>query len=719
MLPYSQANEFITDMNKTNIETESVAAELAAVIANYRGVIWRVNADGMVTIFRGQYLQTLGLEPSSIEGKKLEIARQKNLHPDIIDNIERVLRERMPHNWLSDINGSTFHSYASPVYDANGHCIGVVGSSNDETMVFDVLRELEVALETAKAADQAKSIFLANMSHEIRTPMNSIIGFAELAQDGSISAKTKEYLVNITESAKWLLNIINDILDLSKIESEQADLVVVPFSLHEILTHCQEQIMPMVVEKGLGLYCYGEPSIEKMILGDPIRLRQVLINLLSNAVKFTSIGMIKFLTLVTSSDEDSITVHFSIKDSGIGITPEQIERIFHPFKQADEGVTRKYGGTGLGLAITTKFVEMMGGSIEVESTPGFGSTFCFDLTFNLADTTDNTPPSKIVLKDVERPHFEGEILICEDNAMNQQVVCEHLARVGLKTVVAHNGQEGVAAVLKRMHSGGKPFDLIFMDIHMPVMDGLEAAAKIIELGSKTPIVAMTANIMSDDLNIYKSSGIPGYIGKPFTSQELWQCLLKYFRPVNVAAISKHDQAAKDAKLQEDLKIHFAKSNQKTCSEIRNAIDANDLKLAHRLAHTLKSNAGQIGAERLRKMAAELETMLVKETKPFDTKKIDALETELTSVLDELAPLLAVANSRNKFEFADAEKTREILEKLEAMLKNKNPVSMNMLDEVRTIPGSEELARLVEDFEFKEAATALLRLKESVNKETWV
>ena len=346
----------------------------------------------------------------------------------------------MPHNWLCDINDSIFHTYASPIYDSEGHFIGVVGSTNDETALFTLQRELRHAIEAAEAANRAKSIFLANMSHEIRTPMNSIIGFAELAQDGNISAKTKEYLVKITESAKWLLHIINDILDLSKIESGQADLAMVPFSFHEIITHCHELIMPMVTEKGLGLYYHAEPSIEKLLLGDPVRLQQVLINLLSNAVKFTRIGTIEFLASITSSDENSISIHFSIKDSGIGMTLEQIERIFHPFKQADESITRKYGGTGLGLSIAKRFVEMMGGNIEVESTPGSGSTFYFDLSFNLVDATDDTPPSKVVFKDMQRPHFEGEVLVCEDNDMNQQVLCEHLARVGLKTVVAHNGK---------------------------------------------------------------------------------------------------------------------------------------------------------------------------------------------------------------------------------------------------------------------------------------
>jgi signal transduction histidine kinase len=403
---------------------------------------------------------------------------------------------------------------------------------NRTTELYKLNKELENALETVKAADHSKSAFLANVSHEIRTPMNSIVGFAELAMDGDTSARTKDYLNKIHINAEWLLQIINDILDISKIESGKMELENVPFDMHELFANCRTVVIPKAAEKGIILYFYAEPSIGKKPLGDPTRLRQVFVNLISNAIKFTNTGMVKIYAEIIEKTEKKITMHFEIKDSGIGMTEEQIAKIFEPFTQVDTGTTRKYGGTGIGLTIARSLVDMMGGKLQVESTPGVGSKFFFDLSFDTVDVTDEDLLEKLmVFHDIEKPEFEGEVLLCEDNEMNQQVICEHLSRVGLKTVVAENGQKGVDLVKKRMEKHERQFDLIFMDIHMPVMDGLEASSEIFHLNQGIPIVAMTANIMSGDVMVYKMSGMNDCIGKPFTSQELWRCLMKYFIPL--------------------------------------------------------------------------------------------------------------------------------------------------------------------------------------------
>jgi signal transduction histidine kinase/ActR/RegA family two-component response regulator len=393
--------------------------------------------------------------------------------------------------------------------------------------------ELKFALEAAKAADNSKSAFLAHMSHEIRTPMNSILGFSELAMDGEVSDKTKDYLTKIHTNADWLLQIINNILDISKIESGKMELEKIPFDMHELFVSCRTLILPKAVEKGLMLHFYAEPSIGQRPLGDPTRLRQVFVNLLSNAIKFTESGMIKLYTEILDKTKSTTTMHFEVIDSGIGMTAEQIDKVFNPFAQAETGTTRKYGGTGLGLSITKNIVELMGGKLVVESTPGLGSKFWFNLTFETMEAPIDKTEKKILLHDNERPVFSGEILVCEDNDMNQMVICEHLERIGLKAVIAENGKVGVDIVKERMEKNEKMFDLIFMDMHMPVMDGLEAASEIQKLNAGIPIVAMTANIMSNDIEVYKTSGMNDYIGKPFTSQELWQCLMRYLEPVSM------------------------------------------------------------------------------------------------------------------------------------------------------------------------------------------
>jgi len=572
-----------------------------------------------------------------------------------------------------------------------------------------IQEELRKARDNAEAANQLKSAFLAHMSHEIRTPMNSIIGFSELAQDVSLPRKTREYLNSISENAGWMLNIINDILDVSKIEAGKMSLESIPFNLHDIIVNCQKMIKPKADEKGLSLFFYAEPSINKKLLGDPVRLQQALINLLSNAVKFTKIGTVKFNVSIISSIDDSVTIRFEIKDSGIGITPEQHERIFVPFVQGDASITRKYGGTGLGLPLTKSIVEMMGGELSVESAPGVGSKFYFSITFTVTDQPAAASSGEFIADSMDKPDFEGELLVCEDNDMNQRVITEHLARVGLRAVIANNGKEGVDIVLKRIKNGAKPFDLILMDIHMPVMDGLEAASKMTALGVTTPIVAMTANVMVNEVELYKENGIYDCLGKPFTTRTLWACLLKYIKPVNITAMNKRSQTMDDEELLGILRMNFVRANSETFSKTQQALDSGDIKLAHRLAHTLKSNAGQIGETRLQQAAAAVEKSLDGEINAIEKGQMALLETELNAVMDKLRPLAGAPGSPAEQGSPDMEPL-ELLEHLEPMLINRNPECLYLLDKLRSLKGTEYLCLQMEEYEFKSALLTLQELK---------
>jgi CheY-like chemotaxis protein len=286
--------------------------------------------------------------------------------------------------------------------------------------------------------------------------------------------------------------------------------------------------------------------------------------------------------------------------------------------------------------------------------------------------------------------------------------------VGLKSVVARNGKEGVELVSARMNSG-KPFDLIFMDIHMPEMDGMEAAMKIAALGCQTPIVAMTANVMFNDIELYKKSGMSEYLSKPFTSQELWRCLLLYLPATKLTDAGEGNQTEEHEKLQHQLKLSFVKDKQTVLEEFKNALDDGDIKTAHRIVHTLKSNAAQIGKTKLQKAAAAVEKAVKSGANALTEEQFQALEAELGAVLEELKPLLAETDaSVEKMDYStDAERIRAIYEKLGEMLANRNPECMNMLDEVRAIPGVATLVRQVEDFEFKKAEETLAILKGTV------
>jgi CheY-like chemotaxis protein len=570
----------------------------------------------------------------------------------------------------------------------------------------------------ANRKTKVKSAFLAKMSHEIRTPMNSIIGFSELALDDDISSKTRGYLTKILENSEWLLQIINDILDISKIEAGKMELESVPFDMREVFAGCRSIIMPKAIEKGLLLHFYTEPFIGKKPLGDPIRLRQVLVNLLSNAVKFSDSGMIKVRATIRKIEDKSVTMHFEVKDSGIGMAPEQIEKIFEPYTQAESGAVRKYGGTGLGLPITRSIVEMMGGSFSVESTPGVGSKFSFELTFETTDANESgLNEQRIALNGLEKPAFEGEVLICEDNAMNQQVLCEHLAKVGLKTFVAENGRIGVDTVRRRMENGEKQFDLIFMDIHMPVMDGLEAAAEILALNTGIPMVALTANIMASDRELYKKNGMSDYLSKPFTSERLWSCLMRYFSPIGWKSVDPAQQDLEERAFKQKLIISFVKNNQTRYGDIARALNEGDIKLAHRLAHMLKSNAAQLDIENLRKIAEETENLLKDGENLVTPGHLYILEAELKTALESLAPKThghAPGGAAADLKTKDAPAPREIFDELEPLLEDGDPKCLDLTGKLRRIPGTEELIRLMEDLEFEAAHKSLMELKRGMN-----
>jgi CheY-like chemotaxis protein len=385
--------------------------------------------------------------------------------------------------------------------------------------------------------------------------------------------------------------------------------------------------------------------------------------------------------------------------------------------QADTATTRKYGGTGLGLAISKNIIEMMGGKLKIESAPGVGSKFSFDITFDTTELAEAAAEMSFTDGPIEKPFFNGEILFCEDNQMNQQVLAEHLERVGIKADIAENGREGYNMVKRRLNKGEKPYDLIFMDIHMPVMDGIEASSLINELNTGTPIVAMTANVMSHDRELYQKSGMKDSIGKPFRVQELWACLLKYLEPVKWDAQDEAEDRQQNDKLKLSLMATFVRDNKMRCEEISAALESGDIKLAHRIAHTLKSNAGNLGKTKLQKAAEAVEHLLKDGKNLVTAEHLSALEDELAAVLGELVPLVKEATPPPpvQTEPLDAEKVRELFAELKPLLERGNSESLKYIDKLRGIAGTGEplvrkLIQQMEDLDFEDATETLSELE---------
>jgi len=319
---------------------------------------------------------------------------------------------------------------------------------------------------------------------------------------------------------------------------------------------------------------------------------------------------------------------------------------------------------------------------------------------------------------IEKSLFEGEVLVCEDNAMNQQIIIEHLERVGLDTVVTDNGRSGVELVKDRIKTGAKQFDLIFMDMHMPIMDGFEAATEILELQTDVPIVAMTANVMVRDKELYESHGLSGFLGKPYTSQELWRCLMKYLPVIGYASISKSAGKLEDEKAIQKLRFDFVKNYQNITADIVKAAEDGDVKLAHRLAHTLKGYASQIGEKSLAGLAAAVEDRLYTD-KTIQDDEMQGFENELRGVFKRLEMLTAdimVMQVSQATEPLSVEKQLSVLRELYPLLKEKNADCLQYTDSLRTMSDMGELVELIEDYDFTKARHMLTDIIQSLEEQ---
>jgi len=545
---------------------------------------------------------------------------------------------------------------------------------------------LAEAVKQAETASRAKSMFLASMSHEIRTPLNGVIGFAEITlDDKNLSEMTREQVTKSLNSANSLLNVINNVLDVTKIESGKMELEMIAFDLPALLDVCKFVVKPAAGEKNIPLIFniaddLKERLINRNITGDPTKLRQIFFNLLSNAIRFTEKGAVKFSAETAEPAEpekpaahepDSVSIRFTVTDSGIGMNEAQLNRIFEPFIQADFDTSREYGGTGLGLFIVKDFVEKMGGNLQVESVPGIGSKFSFTLKLKTAPAQSGHLSGGI-LTDTEALVFSGDVLVCEDNDINWEVIGKQLSMAGLSPERAVNGAIGLEMVQERQKNN-KPFDLIFMDIHMPVMNGFIASKEILALGVKTPIIAVTADVTTDNILACKDAGVNDYLSKPIRRQALQICLLKYLLPVgqrksdtvgrddtvlsdpgvNFKGTFTHDDtsgdaslnevkapvdyelglenAAGDKKLYESIIMDFIKTQHDTYDQLKNAVEDKDYSLVFELTHKEKGIALIIGATRLSETLSALQHSIESGAEENPEDLLEQYKLELESV----------------------------------------------------------------------------------------
>jgi len=501
------------------------------------------------------------------------------------------------------------------VMDGHDAEIAALRQELDETNAGLIVlhRELTSAQAAAEEATRAKSAFLANMSHEIRTPLNGVIGMIELMLSTDLDAEQQHYAETARASGDALLTVINDILDFSKIEAGKMDLELVDFALEDTVREAVEVVAVRAGAKGLELSTLVEPGAPAGVRGDPGRVRQVLLNLLSNAVKFTDKGRVMVHVEAVSADGDEVTLRFEVSDTGIGIAPVDQARLFESFSQADASTTRKYGGTGLGLAISKQLVELMGGSMGVDSEVGRGTTFWFTVRLARAAAPLSSTNGARGLPDAETAATGTRVLVVEDNVVNQQVAVGMLERLGYIVDVANNGREAVDAVAARRYGA------VLMDCQMPEMDGYKATAEIRrrEAGrAHVAIIAMTASAMSGDEERALAAGMDGYVTKPVKLGELSRVLNQWARDVDESGEPEVLDAAMIADLQElsagrHLEIdaivaRFLAGAPAKVDAIGSAAVAGDADAAGRVAHELAGSSATLGALAFGKLCSHVE-----------------------------------------------------------------------------------------------------------------
>ena len=577
------------------------------------------NEQGVIQSFNPAAERLFGYSREEVEGENLTTlmpSPYREEHPTYLSNYLRTGKRKIIGTEREAVarhkDGTTFPIDLSISEMQLGRQRMFTGIIRDITPRKEFEKQLLEAKEAAETANQVKSEFLANMSHEIRTPMNSIMGFTDILLDEDLPPEQREALETIKKSSDRLLNLINEILDLSKIEAGSIALEKIPFDLESLVLEVCQLIRPVVGEKSIEIRCAIEDGPWDVVMGDPTRIRQVLLNLLGNAVKFTKKGEVVTSVRRLEETDDHILVEVSVSDTGVGISEENLTTIFAAFTQADGTTTRKYGGTGLGLTISQRLIRLMGSAITVESREGTGTTFRFKIRLEKGEALqlpDLAGPEATHL--VPPVEVRGlKLLLAEDDTANQRLAILVLEKMGHTVDLAMDGVQAL-----EMGKENK-YDIILMDIQMPEMGGVEATVKLRQAGVKTPIVAMTASVMQDHRESFLDSGMDDYVAKPIRREVLREVLKRHAVPMP-SSETPHDsilpapeKAAEELGLDQEeyreILMGFIEDKKKDMEDLESALAQKDMGLISRLAHKIKGSALNLRLDLLARPAANIE-----------------------------------------------------------------------------------------------------------------
>ncbi|MBF0195300.1 MAG: response regulator [Magnetococcales bacterium] len=650
----NQQKDLIT---QSHAYTQSIIDSMgdALIVISTKGIIERVN-EPACQMLAGSERELIGQQVTKFFSRNVLDSLDSEEVAVCLDSI-RVQNEAInSEDKLQSLDGCMVHVLISSsiLYNNNKEVVGIILVAKDiteykqaEEALLDKEKQLLIA---EKKASKAKDRFLAHMSHEIRTPMNAIIGLTDQALLTEPPEITQSYLKKVMNSASFLLRIIDDILDFSKIEAGKMELEFVEFKLSSLLNNLADLFSEKIEQKNLSLQVHMPADYPDILIGDSLRLEQILMNLVANAIKFTDEGEIGLTVSVVSKGKDEVVLMFSIRDTGIGMSPEHIDSLFQPFIQEDDSTSRKYGGTGLGLTICKRLVEKMGGIIQVQSTLGLGSNFKFSAGFALQDNNKNLDNDSVAeyalqlspeyLDEVARKIGNSKILLVEDNLINQQVTAEILGNVGLEVQIVDNGMDAISMVEQF------EFDIILMDIQMPGMDGFVTTTHIRKLahGKDVPIIAVTAHALEEDRELCLASGMNEHIPKPIDKKKLFDAIIKLIPDIERSKVtlpSKKTKATNESSLPEFLAgidvevgvqrldgnqdlfmallVDFAHEFASVVEDVRNSLfddEKEDIPKARRLLHSVRGMSGNLAAMELNLAASNLEKAIL-EDRPDD------------------------------------------------------------------------------------------------------